>query len=44
MQRLASYLMPTLLIPENYKFSFLMKTGNMLLLLTALFTALHKLW
>jgi hypothetical protein len=44
MQRLASYLMPTLLIPESYKFSFLIKTRNLLLLLTALFTTLRKLW
>jgi hypothetical protein len=29
------YLMPTLLIPESYKFSFPVKTGNWLLLLTA---------
>ena len=35
MQCLASYLMPTFLITESYKFSLPVKTGNLLLLFTA---------
>lgn len=36
MQRPASHLMPTLLIPESYKFSLPVKTGNLMLLFTVL--------
>ena len=42
MQHPASYLMPTLLITESYKFSLPMKTGNLLLLFTALLQLLQS--
>jgi hypothetical protein len=41
MQRLTSYLIPTVLIPESYKFSLPSKTRNLLLLFTLLLLFLN---
>ena len=42
MQRPAGYLMPTLLITKSYTFYFPVKTGNLLILFTALFQLLQS--